>query len=57
LSGCKITAVTPDLQFGCKGETWHVNYQLNGDVLKGKGITKRGNPFSVNVKKVQEIEK
>lgn len=57
LSGCKITAVTPDLMFGCKGETWHVDYQLNGDVLKGNGISSKGSPFSVNVKKVQEIER
>lgn len=56
LSGCKITEVTPDLLFVCKGETWHVDYQLHGDVLKGKGVNSKGVPFSVNVKKVQEIE-
>ena len=57
LSGCKITAVAPDLLFGCKGDTWHVDYQLSGDLLTGTGITAKGIPFSVKVKKVQETEK
>jgi hypothetical protein len=57
LSGCKITDVTPDLLFVCKGETWHVDYQLHGDELKGNGTTPKGLPYSVKVKKVQDIEK
>ena len=57
LSGCKITGEAPDLLFGCKGDTWHVDYQLSGDELNGQGITPRAMPFTVKVKKVKETEK
>ena len=57
LPGCKITAATAGLSFSCKGEGRHVDYHLDGEHLKADGITKKGNPFTVSVKKVQQLDK
>jgi hypothetical protein len=51
MAGCVITQVSPVLQFACKGDTWHMDYQLTGEHLKGKGITAQGSPYSVSVER------
>jgi hypothetical protein len=57
LSGCKITEKAPVFSFSCKGEGWHVDYQLEGEHLKANGVSKKGNPYTVSVTKVQKLEK
>lgn len=54
LKGCKISENGAVLVFSCKGEMWSVDYRLEGDHLKGTGITKKGSPITVSVTKEQK---
>jgi hypothetical protein len=53
LSKCKVADpdATPVISFKCGGDAWHVDYQLDGEVLKGTGVTKKGFPYTINLKK------
>lgn len=51
---CLLTAEQPEIRFSCKGESWHIDYQLQDEALKGNGINTNSLAYSVSVKKVHQ---
>jgi hypothetical protein len=49
---CRLLPDKPATAFICKGDDWHEDYELTGDVLKASCISTKNDPYSISATKV-----
>jgi|ERR1039457_297542 hypothetical protein len=54
---CELNKEKMPLSFICKGEGWHMDYELDGDSLKANCLAKAGYMYYIKVNKVVDKPK
>ncbi len=55
LNNCELGENKSKVTFICKGKNgWHEDFELNGNSLKGSGVTKKNFPYFISTTKVNK---
>lgn len=55
MNNCELGDDKSKTTFICKGKSgWHEDFELNGNILKGSGVTKKNYPYFISTTKVNK---